>query len=49
MPMINRARDAELASDNEAAYHFKWLHQTCVLINRAQWLAVFTALILVLI
>lgn len=47
--MINRARDAELAGDTQAARHFKWLHQISVLINNVQWLAVLTALILVLV
>lgn len=49
MLMINRARDAELAGDDEDARRFKWLHQTSVLINGVQWLAVLAALILVLV
>ena len=49
MPMINRARDAELAGDTGAARRFKRLHQTSVFINGMQWLAVLVALILVLV
>jgi len=48
MPMINRARDAELAGDNEAGARFTRLHRLSVLINGLQWFAVLVALILVL-
>ena len=48
MPMINRARDAELAGHTDAGRRFKRLHQTSVFINGMQWLAVFSALVLVL-
>ena len=48
MPMINRARDAELAGEVGADRRFKCLHKTSVLINGAPWLAVLTALVLVL-
>ncbi len=48
MPMINRARDAELAGDTAAAGRFKRLHRVSVIINGLQWLAVLAALILVL-
>jgi hypothetical protein len=47
--MINRTRDAELASDTQAARRFMWLHQISVFINDVQWQAVLTALILVLV
>ena len=48
MPMINRARDAELAGDNKAGMRFSRLHRISVLINGLQWLAILTALVLVL-
>lgn len=48
MPMINRARDAEMAGDTGAARRFKRLHGISVIINGVQWLAVLTALIWVL-
>ena len=48
MPMINRARDAELAGDSEAGARFTRLHRLSVLINGLQWFAVLAALILVL-
>ena len=44
MPRINAARDAELAGDADAGQRFKRLHRLSVLINGAQWLAVFAAL-----
>jgi len=49
MPLINRARDAELAGDFGAARRFRRLHLVSVVINAVQWLAVLAALILVLI
>ncbi len=48
MPMINRARDAELAGETTAAHRFKRLHRTSVVINALQWVAILTTLILVL-
>ena len=48
MPMINNARDAELAGDNAAGARFTRLHRLSVLINGLQWIAVLAALILVL-
>jgi hypothetical protein len=44
MPMINRARDAELAGDNHAGRRFKRLHGLSVMINGAQWLTILAAL-----
>jgi len=44
MPRINEARDAELAGDAGAGKRFKRLHGVSVLINGAQWLAIFAAL-----
>ncbi len=49
MPLINRARDEELAGRAGAAQRFKRLHQTSVLINGVQWTAVLAALVLVLV
>ncbi len=49
MPMINRARDAEVAGERGASYRFKRLHQASVAINGVQWLTVLVTLILVLI
>ena len=49
MPLINRARDEELAGKVGAERRFKRLHRTSVLINGAQWLAVLAALVLVLV
>ncbi len=49
MPLINRARDDELAGTAGAAQRFKRLHQTSVLINGIQWVAVLAALVLVLV
>ena len=48
MPMINRARDAELAGYSKAGAHFTRLHRLSVLINGLQWFAVLAALVLVL-
>lgn len=47
MPVINRARDAELAGDTAAGRRFRRLHGLSVLLNAAQWLAVLGALVLV--
>jgi hypothetical protein len=44
MPMINRARDAEVGGDQSAGERFKRLHRVSVVINGAQWLAVLVAL-----
>ena len=44
MPKINDARDAEMAGDTDAGHRFKRLHGLSVVINAAQWLAVFAAL-----
>jgi hypothetical protein len=49
MPMINQARDAEVAGNRDAGRRFKRLHQTSVIINGLQLLAVLAALTLVLI
>lgn len=49
MPLINRARDAQVAGATGAALRFKRLHRTSVVINGVQWLAVLAALILVLV
>ncbi len=49
MPLINRARDEELAGRAGAAHRFKRLHQASVLINGVQWIAVLAALVLVLV
>jgi hypothetical protein len=48
MPMINRARDAEVSGDPAAAQRFKRLHGLSVMINGVQWLAVLAALWLIL-
>ncbi|MGF1612591.1 MAG: DUF4149 domain-containing protein [Gammaproteobacteria bacterium] len=48
LPLINRARDAELAGETGAHHRFTRLHGISVLINAVQWLAVLTALTLVL-
>ena len=48
MPLINRARDAELAGRYAAARRFRRLHLVSVVINAFQWLAVLAALIMVL-
>ncbi len=48
MPLINRARDAELAGHYAAARRFRRLHLVSVVINAFQWLAVLAALIMVL-
>jgi len=44
MPMINQARDVNLAGDTDAGKRFKRLHSLSVMINGAQWLAVLAAL-----
>lgn len=49
MPLINRARDAQLAGEKEAELRFKRLHRTSVIINGMQWIAVLVALIFVFI
>ncbi len=49
MPLINRARDQELAGRAGAAQRFKRRHRTSVLINAVQWAAVLAALIQVLV
>jgi hypothetical protein len=49
MPLINRARDAELAGETGAARRFKRLHRMSVIINGVQWLAVLAVLIGVLV
>lgn len=49
MPLVNRARDEELAGRAGAAHRFKRLHQASVLINSVQWVAVLAALVLVLV
>jgi hypothetical protein len=48
MPLINQARDAELAGHFAAARRFRRLHLASVVINAFQWLAVLAALIMVL-
>jgi hypothetical protein len=48
MPCINEARDGDLQGDPKAARRFKALHRLSVLLNGLQWLAVLTALVLVL-
>ncbi len=49
MPLINRARDAEVAGEVNANRRFQRLHRLSVVINGVQWLAVLTALVLVLV
>jgi hypothetical protein len=48
MPMINRARDAEMAGVLGASRRFRRLHMLSVVINTLQWLAVLVLLIKVL-
>ena len=48
MPMVNSARDAEMAGHRDAGRRFKRLHQTSVFINGIQWLAVLSALAMML-
>ena len=36
MPLINRARDADIAGETGAAHRFKRLHRTRVVINSVQ-------------
>jgi hypothetical protein len=47
-PLINQARDAELAGDDKAATRFSPLHRLSVLLNALQWFGVLAALVLVL-
>ncbi len=49
MPLINRARDDEVAGSAGAGRRFKRLHRTSVVINGVQWLAVLAALVSVLV
>jgi len=49
MPLINRARDAEMAGEFGAARRFRRLHLVSVVINGFQWLAVLVVLIQVLV
>jgi len=48
MPLINRARDGELAGGFGAARRCRRLHLVSVVINAFQWLAVLAALTMVL-
>lgn len=48
MPMINRARDAEIEGEAGASHRFKRLHRVSVFINGIQWTAVLVTLTLVL-
>jgi hypothetical protein len=48
MPMINRARDVEVAGDAGAGSRFQRLHRLSVAINGVQWLAILAALWMVL-
>ena len=48
MPMINRARDAEVAGDAGAGSRFQRLHRLSVAFNGVQWLAILAALWMVL-
>jgi hypothetical protein len=48
MPLINRARDAEMAGGSDAGRRFRRLHLVSVVINAFQWLAVLAALTMVL-
>ena len=49
MPLINRARDAEMTGEFGAARRFRRLHLVSVIINGFQWLAVLAVLIRVLV
>lgn len=49
MPLINQARDAEMAGKFGAARRFRRLHLVSVVINGLQWLAVLVVLIQVLV
>ncbi len=49
MPLINRARDAEMAGDWRAARRFRRLHLVSVIINGFQWIAVLVVLIQLLV
>jgi len=49
MPLINRARDREIAGEFGAARRFRRLHLVSVIINGFQWLAVLAVLIRVLV
>lgn len=48
MPLINRARDAELVEEAGVEHRFQRLHRISVILNGTQWLAVLAVLILVL-
>ncbi len=48
LPCINDARDADLQGDAKASRRFNALHRLSVVLNGFQWLAVLTALVLVL-
>ena len=49
MPLINRARDREIAGEFGAGRRFRRLHLASVIINGFQWLAVLVVLIRVLV
>ena len=49
MPLINRARDRELAGEYAAARRFRRLHLVSVIMNGFQWLAVLAVLVRVLV
>jgi hypothetical protein len=49
MPLINQARDAQLAGEKQASRRFNQLHRLSVIINALQWLAVLIVLIGVLV
>jgi hypothetical protein len=48
MPRINRARDAELAGQQDAGRRFQRLHRASVAVKGIQWLAALLALAMVL-
>jgi hypothetical protein len=45
MPLINQARDAEVAGDIQAGRRFNHLHRLSVILNGMQWFAVLALLI----
>ena len=49
MPLINLARDDEMAGRPGASHRFKRLHRASVVINSLQWIAVLAALVSVLV
>ena len=49
MPLINQARDGELAGGFGAARRFRQLHMVSVVINGFQWIAVLVVLMRVLV